>query len=351
VFIKNAWYVAALDHEIGSELFPRTILGEKIVFFRKPDGTVAALEDRCVHRQVPLSKGRLQDGVLSCWYHGLKYDATGKCLEIPSQDKVPAKACVKSFPIAEKHGMIWIWMGPEHQSRFAPIPDHSVCADPALAGEMRHRFVNCNYKFGVDNILDISHAAFVHQKTLGSEDVVRATPALEILPDTIRVYRDMLREKVPPLYENVMKFDFMDRTQIVNYWPIAHTRVDTKAYPHGIRDCKPLNVYTTTIFTPAEEDTTHIFVGMHRDFLIANEQMTKFITQKIWETVDEDIDITQHLHLNWKDDAHMIQLSLDKASLAARKMLTNLEALERKGVPKDMEAVAEPEVLHAYTER
>jgi phenylpropionate dioxygenase-like ring-hydroxylating dioxygenase large terminal subunit len=348
VFIKNAWYVAALTGEIGAELFPRTILGEKVVFFRTPDGAVAALEDRCIHRQVPLSKGRLSDGVISCWYHGLRYDATGKCLEIPSQDRVPPKACVKSYPVVEKHGMVWIWMGRERQVRQTDIPDHSVCADPKLAGEMQHRFVGCNYKFGVDNILDISHAAFVHQKTLGSEDVVRATPALEILPDTIRVFREMLREKVPPLYENVMKMDFMDRTQIVNYWPIAHTRVDTKAYPHGTRDCKPLNVYTTTIFTPAEEDETHIFVGMHRDFLISNAGMTKFITQKIWETVDEDIDVTQSLHRNWKAGAPMIQLSLDKASLAARKMLSQLEAQERTDEPKEM--MAEPEILHAYTD-
>lgn len=348
MFIKNAWYVAALDHELGAELLPRTILGEKVVFFRKPDGTVAALEDRCIHRQVPLSKGRLRDGIISCWYHGLKYDATGKCLEIPSQDKVPPKACVKSFPVAEKHGMIWIWMGPENLSRSSAIPDHSVCADPALAGEMRHRYVKCNYKFGVDNILDISHAAFVHQKTLGSEDVVRTAPDLEILADTIRVYRDLLREKVPPLYENVMKMDFMDRTQIVNYWPVAHTRVDTKAYPHGIRDCKPLNVYTTTIFTPAEEDSTHIFVGMHRDFLVSNENMTKFITQKIWETVDEDIDVTENLHLNWNPGAPMIQLSLDKASSAARKMLAYLEALETKGEPGKTEA--RQETVHAFAE-
>lgn len=346
MFIKNAWYVAALDHEIGAELFPRTILGTNVVFFRKPGGGIAALEDRCIHRQVPLSKGRLENGVVSCWYHGLKYDATGKCLEIPSQDKVPPKACVKSFPVAEKHGMVWIWMGPKHLSRDAAIPDHSVCFDPALAGEMRHRFVKCNYKFGVDNILDISHAAFVHQKTLGSEDVVRATPALEILPDAIRVHREMLREKVPPLYENVMKMEFMDRTQITHYWPIAHTRVDTRAYPHGSRDCKPLNVYTTTIFTPADEASTHIFVGMHRDFLISNVNMTRFITQKIWETVDEDIEVTENLHRNWNDDAPMIQLSLDKASLAARKMMAHLEALEMK----EESGAMETERLHAFTE-
>lgn len=346
MFIKNAWYVAALDHEIGSELFPRTILGEKVVFFRKSDGMVAALEDRCIHRQVPLSKGRLINGVISCWYHGLKYDATGKCVEIPSQSEVPQKACVKSFPIVEKYGMVWIWMGSEQLSQATPIPDHSVCADPDLAGELRHRFVNCNYKFGVDNILDISHAAFVHEKTLGSEDVVRAPPALEILPDAIRVFRELLREKVPPLYEKIMKIDFMDRTQVVNYWAVSHTRVDTAAYPHGTRDCKPLKAFTTTIFTPADEDSTHIFVGMHRDFLVSNAEITKFITQKIWETVDEDIDVTQNIHLNWNDSAPIINLSLDKACLAARKILSQLESMEQK----EASGNSEVEMFQAFSE-
>jgi phenylpropionate dioxygenase-like ring-hydroxylating dioxygenase large terminal subunit len=336
VFIRNAWYVAALSAEVKEELLPRSILGERIVMFRKPGGGIAALEDRCIHRQVPLSKGKLRDGVVSCWYHGLKYDSAGKCIEIPSQEKIPPKACVRSFPIVERYGMAWIWMGEGVEPDSAAIPDHAVCDDPGFAGEMQRCFVNCNYKFGIDNILDISHAAFIHEKTLGSEDVVRSAPVVDMQPGVIRVLREMVREKVPPLYQNVMKMEFMDRTQTVNYWPVSHTRVDTEAYPHGVRDCVPFHVYTTTIFTPADEGSTHIFVGMHRDFLQDNVNMTRFITQKIKETVDEDIDVTQHLQGNWREDAPTIQLNLDKASLAARRILAGLESQETRHEAADM---------------
>ena len=77
MFLRNAWYVAAWDREIGRELMPRTVLGVPIVFFRAEDGAVAALEDRCCHRSAPLSAGRLKGSEIECGYHGLRFDRSG----------------------------------------------------------------------------------------------------------------------------------------------------------------------------------------------------------------------------------------------------------------------------------
>ena len=74
MFLRNYWYVAGYDHEIGSKPLGRIILGEPVVLYRLEDGTVVALEDRCAHRHLPLSMGKLVGDTLECHYHGLRYE-------------------------------------------------------------------------------------------------------------------------------------------------------------------------------------------------------------------------------------------------------------------------------------
>ena len=97
MFVRNAWYVAAWDYEVTRTLKRRIILDEPVLLFRKDDGTAVALEDRCCHRQAPLSMGKLIGNVVKCPYHGLEFDTSGKCVKIPSQDMVPASAKVRAF--------------------------------------------------------------------------------------------------------------------------------------------------------------------------------------------------------------------------------------------------------------
>ena len=101
MFLRNFWYVAAYDHEVARKPFGRKVLGEPIVFFRKQDGTPVALEDRCVHRHLPLSMGKVVGDHLQCHYHGLRYDCTGKCVKVPGQNAIPPSARIKAYPVEE----------------------------------------------------------------------------------------------------------------------------------------------------------------------------------------------------------------------------------------------------------
>ena len=103
MFLRNYWYVAAYDHEITRHPLGRVILGEPVVFYRLEDGTPVALEDRCAHRHLPLSMGKLVGDALQCHYHGLRYDKTGTCVRIPGQDMIPRSARVKSYPVVERY--------------------------------------------------------------------------------------------------------------------------------------------------------------------------------------------------------------------------------------------------------
>ena len=87
----------------------RWILDYPVVLYRKEDGGIVALDDRCPHRWAPLSKGWLEGDTIVCGYHGFRYGPTGRCVRVPTQSSVPAKALVRSYPILERGPLVWIW--------------------------------------------------------------------------------------------------------------------------------------------------------------------------------------------------------------------------------------------------
>jgi len=83
MYMEDNWYVAAWSDEVGASPFARTLLDQSIVMYKKQDGTVIALEDRCAHRSLPLSVGQVIEDQIHCGYHGLIYDCSGACVHVP----------------------------------------------------------------------------------------------------------------------------------------------------------------------------------------------------------------------------------------------------------------------------
>ncbi len=168
-FVKNAWYVAGWSTDFSDDLVPITMLSQNLVMFRRSDGQLAALEDRCPHRLLPLSKGKRIGDTIQCGYHGMTFAADGKCVRVPGQSNLPQSAYVDSFPVLERHGIVFVWMGD---------PDK---ADPALAFDMPEfgqdgwhlhhgdkLHIRANYLNVAENLVDPAHVSFVHPTTLGN---------------------------------------------------------------------------------------------------------------------------------------------------------------------------------------
>ncbi|MFM0335483.1 Rieske 2Fe-2S domain-containing protein [Paraburkholderia fungorum] len=168
--LKNWWYCAGWDYELSlgkDALLARRIAGESIVLYRKPDGGVVAMEDRCCHRQTALSCGRKEGDSLRCMYHGWKFGPDGRCVEIPGQEYVPQQACVRSFPVVEKDNWIWIWMGDPIKADPALICFAVGPGDPAWNIKTSQLRVDANYRQEIANLSDLSHVAWVHDETFG----------------------------------------------------------------------------------------------------------------------------------------------------------------------------------------
>ena len=167
-FLKNAWYVAASVDEVDATLRGITVLGEHVCVFRTAGGEVIGLEDACPHRKLPLSKGRLKDDQVECGYHGLTFDCAGKCVWAPGEGRIPSNANVRAYPMAERYGLVWIWMGNPALADEGEIFQIEHWGDPA-GGVNRGEAMalDCNYLLMCDNLLDPSHVAWVHGSSFG----------------------------------------------------------------------------------------------------------------------------------------------------------------------------------------
>ena len=189
MFLRNYWYVAGRSVEVGRVLLQRWILNEPVLLYRTEDGTAVAMQGNCPHRSLPLSKGRLIEDEVECGYHGLKFAPSGECTHVPALDKVPATCRVKTYPVVDMNRWVWIWMGDPALADEATIPDCRWNDDPEWSVTEGHLEIGCNYALLVDNLLDLSHTAFVHRDSIGDRSVAEAPANTEVSGNSVSVIR------------------------------------------------------------------------------------------------------------------------------------------------------------------
>src|SRR5882672_4238663 len=168
------WYIAAESRALQQRPLASVILGETVVLFRDGEGRIGALEDRCAHRNAPLSAGRVANGFIECPYHGWTYDGQGSCVHIPSLGECSGEAVklprhpVRSYPVQEQDGYVWVYLG-------ADVPTTVPFKFPH-AGEPRWSTFRMQTRFQTDveacleNFLDCPHTAYVHKGWFRSHD-------------------------------------------------------------------------------------------------------------------------------------------------------------------------------------
>lgn len=234
-FPLDRWYVAAFAWELGDKPVARTLLGRPVVLFRH-QGRACALEDRCCHRELPLSCGTLEERGLRCGYHGLLFDGAGSCLEIPGQERIPAKARVGAYDVQERDQIVWIWMGATPESRPAcEAPSYWVHSDPRyrFGGGLFH--YEAPYQLIHDNLLDLSHLGYVHLKTIGGNPTLHMNAQLNVSSegDHVRVVRLMPGSEPPPTYTDAWPFKArIDRWQEIEF-EVSHLLIWTGAMEPG----------------------------------------------------------------------------------------------------------------------
>ncbi|MCX7311423.1 MAG: aromatic ring-hydroxylating dioxygenase subunit alpha [Alphaproteobacteria bacterium] len=338
MFLRNGWYSALWAHELTDKPVGKTFLNEKVVLFRNVSGEVGALEDCCCHRAAPLSMGELSGAYLACGYHGLKFDVSGRCVEVPGQTEVPAGAKVRSYPVIEKNNVVWIWMGDADKADASKIPDMPWLYDPKWAATPGRLYVKTNYQFILDNLLDLTHVAHVHKKTIAGDPREATTPTkTERLNDGVRVGRWMIDFVPPPLFAKAGNFtENVDRWQFVTWHPPGIVYLDVgcakagTGAPQGDRS-QGISIWSTHLITPETEHSSHYMFGFARDFKTDDQDMSKLLYEGSRATFLEDVEFleaVQHNRAEGELDG-LIHITADAAQLQARRMLSSMIGAEQ----------------------
>ncbi|WP_341963388.1 aromatic ring-hydroxylating dioxygenase subunit alpha [Pseudomonas sp. RC10] len=353
-FLRNAWYPAGWDYEVEQDkLFNRKLLNENILFFRDSQGVAQAVHDRCPHRFAPLHMGTLDGDSVRCAYHGLEFNGRGECVHNPHGDgKIPKAAKVKAYPLVERYGVLWIWMGAPELATPDTIPFFEAL-DPELYYVGRdYLHARANYVLETDNIMDLSHIEYLHPSTLGSSSVSQATTVVEQDGDTVWSKRLIQNEIMPSFLYDI--FDFPPDTRVDRWLDVrwdapATLLLNTGATRTGSSREEGSPVPTVHFFTPETETTTHYWFGISFPKRLAEvgEQKAKMYIQGLrvpFETEDLPMLEAQQASMGDEDfwDLKPILLIGDAGAIRARRILDRLILEEQNSLNPSSKNVESP---------
>ena len=347
-FLKNAWYVAALSSDVERSLKPVKMLSEPVVLYRMQDGTPVALEDACPHRKLPLSLGRIKGDAVECGYHGLTFNCAGRCIDAATQQRIPPFAVVRSYPVRDKYGLLWVWMGdPAHADRH-PIFEIENYGNPAWhTTQGDHMPIACHYLWMADNLLDPSHVAWVHRTSFAGAGTDTTPLQLTSSERGVISSRWMLDQPPPPFYAPLVKFEgHADRLQHyeIRYPATAvNMGIYTPAGKGGPAMVQGPDTYVMVSYhflTPVDQDNTVYFWLQHRNTDPHDEDITRRVAAGARAAFMEDRVILEAVHLGMKNSSTKTTgLLLDAAATRFRKGLSELITRESAAQgPKTQEA-------------
>ena len=330
-FVENFWYAAAWTDEITSQPLARRILDRPVALFRTASGKAAAFDDCCPHRMVPLSRGRVEGETLRCGYHGLRFDCSGKCVEVPGQPNIPPRAKVTSYPLLERWNMAWIWMGDPALAEEGLIPELPWLASTHWAYSHGCIVYECNYALLLDNLIDLSHTTFVHLRTIGTDDVAK-TP-VKTTGDARRVLVERHMNDTEPsiMYRKLGGFTAkVNRWQKIEYTTPTNIVIDAGAVPATQGTGQPINTRIINIITPQTATSTFHFWAFARDFKLDDASMTQYLGDAVMTTFNEDkalIDAQQR-NVDARPDQRMLDNNADAGVVMTRRIVERLLAEE-----------------------
>ncbi|WP_373376120.1 Rieske 2Fe-2S domain-containing protein [Cupriavidus nantongensis] len=341
MFLKNAWYVACMPDELSGKPLGRKICGQAMVIYRTESKGVAALEDFCPHRGAPLSLGFVRGDTLVCGYHGLEMGCEGKTLAMPCQ-RVNGFPAIRSFPVIERYGFIWVWPGDPGQADPAKLYRLDWAEDPgwAYGGGLYH--IKCDYRLMIDNLMDLTHETYVHADSIGQKEIDEAAPKTSASGDTVITSRFMDNISAPPFWRLALRGNGLaddvpvDRWQICRFTPPSHVMIEVGVAHAGNggyeapADKKAASIVVDFI-TPETETSIWYFWGMARNFKPDDAELTKTIREGQGKIFSEDLEMLERQQANlqaWPERA-LLKLNIDAGGVLSRRVIDRL--LEQEG--------------------
>lgn len=338
MFLKNQWYVVAWDFEVQEKPLGRVICGEPVVLFRDSEGRLAALEDVCPHRLVPLSLGSIEGDAIRCHYHGLLLDSHGRCREMPGGDPVNSVVKARTYPVVERYRFVWVWIGDPALSDEAALPDLWMNEHPEWRADGGTLHVRCDYRLVIDNLMDLSHETYVHASSIGQKEIHNHPVETQVADGEVITQRWMPAVEPPPMYRAALgsalegTSGLVDRWQICRFIPPGGVVIDVGVAPVGVgatlesHDRGGIRGFVLDFITPETEKTCHYFWGASRTGDLSDEQhfLNAAAQQRIVFLEDVEVLEAQQRNMELLADRKLRAFSVDSGGVRARLLLDKM---------------------------
>lgn len=332
---RQAWYAAASSTEVGRVPIGRRVLGESVVLFRTTAGAVVALEDRCAHRPYPLSLGRLDGDLIVSGYTGFAYGPDGACRRVPTQERVPVGARVRSFPVHDDGAFVWVWVGTADSAALRPPPQAPWLTSPDWATFGQEWQTAAALEVLQDNFADISHVAVVDEY-IAPPVLTAATPPpleVEVSETSVRFWRSFdpaplaawharaFGLPVEARHEQREEGRFVSPGLWVDRWDVL---------PEAGRGAQPaLSFVFTHALTPIDDRTTRHAWRVSRNAALdeATSATLLPIFERYYRSVQAILETMQQV-LDRDGARPDVNVSADAAGMAVRKIMRRLVADE-----------------------
>jgi phenylpropionate dioxygenase-like ring-hydroxylating dioxygenase large terminal subunit len=340
-FLLKAWYAAALSTEVGeTELFHRKLLNVNVMIYRKQDGTPVALHDRCPHRFAPMHLGKRAGDEVSCVYHALRFNGEGQCVHNPhGAGVIPKAAKIRTYPLMEKYGYIWIWMADEAPDP-SLLPDYSPLDEGHRNGVAHtYMYMKANYELIIDNVMDLSHIDHVHGEIITTRG--QLSPIVPKVVEGERSVNARWEWKQTPAMHIFSTFMAAPEAEARQFFDItwrqpANIQLSVGAIQGpgalDLTDC--VGQYDLHTTTPETENTTHYWFSTRRNHIVEDGDFNAFKIKAMHEAfVTEDGPIIEETQkeMGTTDFFSLdpVLMSNDIAPVKVRRLLQRLIAEEQ----------------------
>jgi phenylpropionate dioxygenase-like ring-hydroxylating dioxygenase large terminal subunit len=340
-YLLNAWYPVSFSRDIDRTPKRRTVTEQHVVLYRKEDGSVVALQDLCPHRFTPLSLGTVKNDTIQCGYHGMTFDGAGRCVRIPGQDRIPAQADIRSYPVRENLGLVWVWAGDPAVAERTAVFDlpqyHDKDNWTPVHGESL--FIGANYLNLADNLTDPAHVNFVHLSTLGSSGASEEAPIKnEQQGSTTIVYRWTLNSPPIPLMQTY--FDGMvDRWQYYYYHAPSIAVIDFGTAEAGLVHpeqgdrSRGKRFFSCHFITPVDQRTC-VDHWLHvRNFALGDDQISASLNKRFAAAFNEDkvvLEAIQQEEDRLDGGKRPLRIAIDGGVVRMRRLIDGLISAEAR---------------------
>ena len=332
-YLQNAWYAAGFSEELSSTPLMRVLLERPVVLFRGESGQAVALNDRCPHRFAPLHQGKVIGDALRCPYHGLQFGAGGACVHNPiGEGRIPKAAATTAYPLVERDGIVWLWFGdqPADESKIRRWPEFDDSA--RFTSVQGYIAVDAEYSLVADNLLDLSHAEFLHPN-LATEGFNRRTQySMEQDGQTVIAKNWRPNEPITRLFS--MAFgenapSVVDHRSIVRWQPPSTLHLEIGVTHCGRPNAEGPTTIQAHLITPATATSCHYLWKLARDFQLQDPAFSvrlQHTIQSAFETEDKPMIEAQYRYMAGQsfESLNPVLLPTDSASVRARRVLQQL---------------------------